>query len=378
MTNETTYKTTEGITDTEINPTTEPMDTQDTAITTTTESITDTDTNPTEPMEPTGIQDTAITTTTTVNNILDYFDNVNCYLGISGYMYMLADDVARKLGFVIKDDRLPDTKDVLDDETDIPWSRINKYLEEEGYESVGNGKFMREDAVLALAMRADSEKAKEFRRTAIEFIIPNFKSRVSSEKSEQRLNSLKQRLENRAETDYYDDVAMHDSFIYDTGIIAKDYGWSAKQLITELEKLNIIYLAHVYYHKEWALHSYYDNKGYAVTKIEEVVGYSGEISSTPIITMWTQEGKEFIYQTLKEEGILPIKEAKSSPETETDPDNLKQESLPENEIKYPPETETDPDCLKQGVHQKALLSNYVFVPVTTPFGMGFRQVYLPF
>ena len=83
-----------------------------------------------------------------------------------------------------------------------------------------------------------------------------------------------------------------------TTVIAQDYGMSAQKFNKLLMKLHIQYKQG----NTWVLYREHKGKGY--TESETIVknGYS------VVSTRWTQKGRQFIYETLKETGILPVKE----------------------------------------------------------------------
>ena len=83
-----------------------------------------------------------------------------------------------------------------------------------------------------------------------------------------------------------------------TTVIAQDYGMSAQKFNKLLMKLHIQYKQG----NTWVLYREYKGKGY--TESETIVknGYS------VVSTRWTQKGRQFIYETLKDAGILPVKE----------------------------------------------------------------------
>ena len=87
-----------------------------------------------------------------------------------------------------------------------------------------------------------------------------------------------------------------------TTIIAQDYGMSAQKFNKLLMKMHIQYKQG----NTWVLYREHKGKGY--TESETIVknGYS------VVSTRWTQKGRQFIYETLKETGILPVKENKEA------------------------------------------------------------------
>ena len=101
----------------------------------------------------------------------------------------------------------------------------------------------------------------------------------------------------RPKSDYCDAVLNSYSGVTTT-IIAQDYGMSAQKFNKLLMKLHIQYKQG----NTWILYREHKGKGY--TESETIVknGYS------VVSTRWTQKGRQFIYETLKDAGILPVKE----------------------------------------------------------------------
>lgn len=82
--------------------------------------------------------------------------------------------------------------------------------------------------------------------------------------------------------------------------IAKDYGMSAKRLNEILCNKKIQYKRN----GQWLLHQQYADKGYTRSETHVWDHYGQHASS--IQTKWTQKGRQFIYEVLKADGILPI------------------------------------------------------------------------
>lgn len=94
---------------------------------------------------------------------------------------------------------------------------------------------------------------------------------------------------------YYDLVLQNKSLL-SVSKIAKDYGMSARALNTLLHDLGIQY-------KQgdiWLLYAKYQDKGYTQTST-----YALDEEHSKVSTKWTQQGRLFIYDLLKDEGILP-------------------------------------------------------------------------
>lgn len=100
----------------------------------------------------------------------------------------------------------------------------------------------------------------------------------------------------QAKTDYTDAILNHNSTVTVT-CIAKDYGMSANQFNALLNKLGIQYKES----GQWFLYSKYQSEGYTQSKTY----YVPNTEVVSITTKRTQKGRLFIYNTLKEVGILP-------------------------------------------------------------------------
>lgn len=99
----------------------------------------------------------------------------------------------------------------------------------------------------------------------------------------------------------YYDVVLNCKDLLSIGKIAKDYGKSAVWLNKWLHEQNIQY-------KQgdlWLLYQKYAEQGYTSTKTQTYNGSDGTIHSR-VHTYWTQKGRLFIYDLLKQNGILPI------------------------------------------------------------------------
>ena len=101
----------------------------------------------------------------------------------------------------------------------------------------------------------------------------------------------------------YYDVILNCKDLVSVTQIAKDYGKSAKWLNEFLSSHKIQYKQG----DQWFLYQKYAAKGYAQSKTQSFAGKDGEPHSKAH-TYWTQDGRRFIYELLKNEGILPVVE----------------------------------------------------------------------
>lgn len=108
--------------------------------------------------------------------------------------------------------------------------------------------------------------------------------------AEQQVNELKPKAT------YYDLVLQNKSLL-SVSKIAKDYGMSARSLNKLLHSLGVQY-------KQgdiWLLYAKYQDKGYTHTST-----YALDEEHSKVTTKWTQKGRLFIYDLLKEQDILPV------------------------------------------------------------------------
>lgn len=112
---------------------------------------------------------------------------------------------------------------------------------------------------------------------------------------ESRLVAEQQVQELKPKATYYDLVLQNKSLL-SVSKIAKDYGMSAMRMNKLLHGLGVQY-------KQgdiWLLYAKYQDKGYTQTST-----YALDEEHSKVSTKWTQKGRLFIYDLLKDEGILP-------------------------------------------------------------------------
>ena len=168
------------------------------------------------------------------------------------------------------------------------------------------------DMAKELAMIQRTEKGKQARQ----YFIQIEKDYNSPEKimaralqiAEKELSNL--RLENKVQeqqiaelkpkASYYDLVLQCKDLLSMTEI-AKDYGMSAKGMNSKLHELGVQYKQSGI----WFLYAKYQDKGYTQTKTQNYNKPDGTQGVTTH-TYWTQKGRLFLYDLLKDNGILPM------------------------------------------------------------------------
>ena len=100
---------------------------------------------------------------------------------------------------------------------------------------------------------------------------------------------------------HYTDIILQNKGLIKVTSIAKDYGMSAQ----EFNKLLCDFKIQYRLGNQWFLYRKYQNKGYTHS---ETVNYKHKDGrdDVSIITKWTQKGRLFLYEFLKEKDILPI------------------------------------------------------------------------
>lgn len=119
------------------------------------------------------------------------------------------------------------------------------------------------------------------------------------------LTALKEERENNAKlqpkADYFDKQLDSKGGIK-SSVLAQNYGLSARKFNQLLHKQKIQWKQGT----NWLLYAKHKDKGYVIQR--EFEYQKDKIHTT---MLWTPKGKKFIYDELKEIGILPINEKKT-------------------------------------------------------------------
>lgn len=117
---------------------------------------------------------------------------------------------------------------------------------------------------------------------------------------EQRLAAEEKVKELAPKAEYTDKVLKPSSLLTIT-TIAKDYGMSAVKLNKLLERMDIQFKQG----SHWHLKEKYSSLGYVdyITYL-----YGDEEDDTDTAMRWTQKGRAFLYERLKEKGVVPVAE----------------------------------------------------------------------
>lgn len=234
-------------------------------------------------------------------------------LTIEGKEWFPATEVAKKLGY----------KD--------PYKAIKQHTKLKGWAnhlvpSMGgnqNKKFIDEGNLYRLITNSKLPQAEEFEEWVFEDVLPsirkhglyatdnvieqtiqdpdyiiNLLTEFKKEK-EQKMLLQQQVGELKPKADYYDQILKSKKLIT-VNAIAKDYGMSAQALNKLLHGLKVQYKQS----GQWLLYSNIQDKGYTHSSTTEIEHKDGS-TSVRMNTKWTQKGRLFIYELLKDNDILP-------------------------------------------------------------------------
>lgn len=228
---------------------------------------------------------------------------------IEGRPYFGATDIARSLGYSRPADAIT---------AHCKGSVKRRVLTDGGEQDV---KFIPEGDVYRLIVKSKLPSAEKFESWVFDEVLPAIRKtggyqmpqtysealRALADKAEEaeRLKHennvlVTQNAELQPKASYYDLVLQCKDLI-PTNVIAKDYGWSAIKLNRFLAEKKIQYKTG----GVWLLYQKYAEQGYTKTKTFAQPSDGNEFHSR-VHTYWTQKGRLFIYDTMKEAGVLPI------------------------------------------------------------------------
>lgn len=121
-----------------------------------------------------------------------------------------------------------------------------------------------------------------------------------NEQLELENNMQKQKIAEYEPKASYLDTILNNKSLVTVGQIAKDYGMSAQALNKLLHELKVQYKQS----GQWLLYSNLHDKGYTHSSTTEIEHKDGS-TSVRMNTKWTQKGRLFIYNLLKDNNILP-------------------------------------------------------------------------
>lgn len=221
--------------------------------------------------------------------------------------YFIGKDVAEVLGYkrptkAIADHIDDEDKDEVPIQDSIGRSQMTPIINESGLYSI--------------ILKSNIDTAKRFKRWVTSEVLPSIRKRglyatdellnnpdlliqVATElknEREQRLIAEQRINELQPKATYYDLVLQNKSLI-SVSKIAKDYGKSAQWLNSKLHELGVQYKKG----GTWLLYQKYADKGYTQSTTHVI-----DEERNKLFTKWTQKGRLFIYELLKNQDVLPL------------------------------------------------------------------------
>ncbi len=117
---------------------------------------------------------------------------------------------------------------------------------------------------------------------------------LSNKVKDQQIAELKPKAD-------YCDIILKNKGLTTINAIAKDYGMSGVAMNKKLHELGVQYKQG----NIWLLYSKYHNKGYTQSETIDITRSNG-FPDVTIHTKWTQKGRLFLYELLKNNGIVPM------------------------------------------------------------------------
>ena len=117
---------------------------------------------------------------------------------------------------------------------------------------------------------------------------------------DKQVGTLQKSVDDMKEKVSYLDLILASNTSLTITQIAQDYGMSAKALNAKLKAMRIQRKVN----DQWILMMEYQNKGYVTSKTIPITKTDGS-TFIKLLTVWTPEGRKFLYYALKAEGILP-------------------------------------------------------------------------
>lgn len=238
---------------------------------------------------------------------------------IDGKPYFVANDVARALGYKRPADAVT---------AHCKGSVKHRYLTDGGEQEL---KVIPEGDIYRLTVRSKLPSAEKFEKWVFDEVIPSIhqygaymteqtieKALASPDFLIQLATKLKDEQTRRKEAeaeirvkdqiigelkpkaDYYDEILKNPGLVTITQI-AKDYGMSGKKMNRILHELGIQYKQS----EQWLLYSDYHCLGYTQSEVTDIIRSDGT-PSVKLLTKWTMKGRLFLYNKLKEKGIIPV------------------------------------------------------------------------
>ena len=179
--------------------------------------------------------------------------------------------------------------------------------------------FINESGLYSLILSCRLPTAKKFKRWVTSEILPSIRKTGAYSAANvfenpaniallcrEYLELAEKNAELAPKARYYD-MILQSANLVQTSIIAKDYGLSAIAFNRLLHDLEVQYSLG----GTWLLYQKYAGLGYTKSRT-----YRASENTSVIHTYWTQKGRLFLYNLLKQHGIIPCMESENPAESE--------------------------------------------------------------
>jgi anti-repressor protein len=264
-----------------------------------------------------------------MDNKLLTISGVRGFIDSNGTAKLNLEDCARGLGF---------SRVAASGNEVIRWETVAKYLETFGAcqlagTSIGKTiqeqlpEFIPENIFYRLAMKAKNETAEKFQALVADEILPSIRkhgmyatdqlldnpdflikalTELKKEREEKKALQLKTSQQSqlidelKPKADYTDTILKNKGLVTITQI-AKDYGMSGQAMNKTLHDLKVQYKLS----DQWLLYANLQGKGYTHSETFSTTDVYGR-PSISMSTKWTQKGRLYLYNLLKENNIIPM------------------------------------------------------------------------
>lgn len=234
---------------------------------------------------------------------------------INNEVYFVGKDIADVLGYSDLNKAIAmhvDEEDKLNDKSSLSLGQRGGWL-------------INESGLYSLVLSSKLPQAKEFKHWVTKEVLPSIRKnggyianqenltdeeivanslvvaeRIIARKNAELEQKAKQ-IEEMQKLCNYADVVLRCPSLVDVTTIAQDYGLSAFAFNKELYELGIQHRVG----KRWIINSKYLQGGYVQSETFTYEDKKG-IKQARTLTKWTQKGRLFLYEKLKENGLLPL------------------------------------------------------------------------
>lgn len=239
---------------------------------------------------------------------------------LNGEPYFVGKDIANILGYERSDNAIRTHVEKED--------KLTHQISASG--QARNMTIINESGLYSLIMSSKLPTAKKFKRWVTNEVLPQIRKhgayltnkkieevltnpdtiiKLATDLKKEREKATQLQLENyqnkqiigelKPKADYTDLILKSKNTMTVTAI-AKDYGMSAIEFNKKLHELRIQYKQS----GQWFLYEKYQRSGYTHSKTTEYIRSDGSVG-TNMNTEWTQKGRLFLYNKLKQHSIIP-------------------------------------------------------------------------